>query len=309
MGKSEKSAVLRCRSTKAGASTPATPGQSMDRYRVPDSLNEGRSVNPGYTWGCSRYGVTRSALNEGRSVNPGYTDSRARPRHLQPPRSTKAGASTPATRIAAHGPDTCNHPAQRRPERQPRLHNSAATLSRLRLTALNEGRSVNPGYTRHRSKACQRTLAQRRPERQPRLHARAVIVASRRKGSTKAGASTPATHSISIRPLNSDPLNEGRSVNPGYTFCLIIIQHPRLARSTKAGASTPATRRSHGYHAPTWEPLVPLNEGRSVNPGYTRPGASVPAFYAQRRPDVNPGYTRSRIAQRRPERQPRLHTW
>ena len=65
--------LRRRRSTKAGASTPATPGSGSQKSRRRETLNEGRSVNPGYT----RAGPP-SAL-------------------VRTPRSTKAGASTPAT--------------------------------------------------------------------------------------------------------------------------------------------------------------------------------------------------------------------
>ena len=110
------------RSTKAGASTPATLPSYLLTRRATRPLNEGRSVNPGYTWPCRRStGHPRNPLNEGRSVNPGYT-----------------------TELVFHA-----HPfghAQRRPERQPRLHGRIAVLKR------------------------HADLAQRRPERQPRLH-------------------------------------------------------------------------------------------------------------------------------------------
>ena len=64
------------------------------------TLNEGRSVNPGYT--CSSWmsvSIGAGSLNEGRSVNPGYT-------------------------ILAAESAWVNGTAQRRPERQPRLHTS-----------------------------------------------------------------------------------------------------------------------------------------------------------------------------------------
>ena len=98
---------MRDRSTKAGASTPATP-QTLH----------------GCSPGCA-------ALNEGRSVNPGYTPPCALVVGSHRPRSTKAGASTPATR-------------------------SGRSSSRGRLGTLNEGRSVNPGYT---AKFCKRAVS------------------------------------------------------------------------------------------------------------------------------------------------------
>ena len=92
-------------------------------HRTDSSLNEGRSVNPGYTLpGDSS--TRRRPLNEGRSVNPGYTISflgRSEADWLL--RSTKAGASTPATpKRTPSGAITVVISAQRRPERQPRLH-------------------------------------------------------------------------------------------------------------------------------------------------------------------------------------------
>ena len=61
--------------------------------------------------------------------------------------------------------------AQRRPERQPRLHTLMRSRSTIRIGPLNEGRSVNPGYTR------------------------AIVLVSvmALHRSTKAGALTPAT--------------------------------------------------------------------------------------------------------------------
>ena len=188
------------RSTKAGASTPATPFNDMAASADDIALNEGRSVNPGYTRPHRPLPMTRQALNEGRSVNPGYTR----------PRAPSALASSTAR-------------AQRRPERQPRLHPLIAPIIGKRLVrstkagastpatrwrklrlcrnseqALNEGRSVNPGYTSCRTIAAVRWLvAQRRPERQPRLH------------------QSPG----SAEPWRRQSLNEGRSVNPGYTRC------------------------------------------------------------------------------------------
>ena len=61
------------RSTKAGASTPATPGLAMDSGRFVQALNEGRSVNPGDTNLTGVVDGPPRSLNEGRSVNPGDT--------------------------------------------------------------------------------------------------------------------------------------------------------------------------------------------------------------------------------------------
>ena len=179
---------------------------------VVSSLNEGRSVNPGYTrpyetvdprlWIAQRrperqprlhavnaHGerVPFGALNEGRSVNPGYTFCDDGNSSGVDARSTKAGASTPATLPVATSQRSSSEPAQRRPERQPRLHVRVTRPSRCLRDSLNEGRSVNPGYTW----CCGET--------EPDLEA---------------------------------TLNEGRSVNPGYTakFCKRAVSGQTIAR-------------------------------------------------------------------------------
>ena len=212
--------------------------------------------------------------------------------------------------------------AQRRPERQPRLHRPALRRPTGRSRSLNEGRSVNPGYTASR-----------------RMHA-----PPSRNRSTKAGASTPATPGIAavaaaidghaqrrperqprLHPGRADPsghpvasLNEGRSVNPGYTRRK-QVGHRGAKRSTKAGASTPATPggwstdaygRVPAQRRPERQPRLharrcrwgtcssgTLNEGRSVNPGYTngaggRDQCRLPRSLNEGR-SVNPGYTSS----------------
>ena len=68
-------AIALQRSTKAGASAPATHGSNCRSFptRGPPPLNEGRSVSPGDTY-WSRMRAFRSlTLNEGRSVSPGDT--------------------------------------------------------------------------------------------------------------------------------------------------------------------------------------------------------------------------------------------
>ena len=139
------------RSTKAGASTPATPLRSNFRLAPSWSsatLNEGRSVNPGYTFETDGAGRHRrsGALNEGRSVNPGYTlrSGFHAPRGV--PRSTKAGASTPAT----HSRRGAGRHHRQRSTKAGASTPATRSLMKVRLAtrcALNEGRSVNPGYT------------------------------------------------------------------------------------------------------------------------------------------------------------------
>ena len=181
-----------------------------------------------------------------------------------PRRPTPAGAEDTSSRDSLVIVIRC---AQRRPERQPRLHDSAqerADLSRPRSTKAGASTPATPGdYTQQALSA----IAQRRPERQPRLHEQH----RRQHGlwgarSTKAGASTPGyTARRPGSPRGCGALNEGRSVNPGYTLIPTVAirsingaqrrpeRQPRLhergrdgdrrrhQRSTKAGASTPAT--------------------------------------------------------------------
>ena len=134
-------------------------------------------------------------------------------------RSTKAGASTPATPIDAGATLALTIPAQRRPERQPRLHflhPGHEPSDEVRSTKAGASTPATPSAE---VLAARGIDAQRRPERQPRLHVfprRAV--ASTLERSTKAGASTPATHEMRSRARGAPrALNEGRSVNPGYT--------------------------------------------------------------------------------------------
>ena len=145
--------LCRPRSTKAGASTPATPWEVPAARVARGPLNEGRSVNPGYTPG-QRVHFRRDHV---RSTKAGASTPATHPvswTHVcaTRPRSTKAGASTPATRSPRWGP-------------------------RRSIPALNEGRSVNPGYTRDAFGG----------------------VAQINGRSTKAGASTPATQAARRR--------------------------------------------------------------------------------------------------------------
>ena len=152
--------------------------------------------------GPRRHAFTRSYAAACRSAQrrPG----RGPRRHLrnlaqlqsEEPRSTKAGAWTPAT--------------------PPRVRCGPATAR-----PLNEGRGVDPGDTAPAANVnpVNMTRAQRRPGRGPRRHGRAGAGddgASRR--STKAGAWTPAT--LVKRQFTWDrtgALNEGRGVDPGDT--------------------------------------------------------------------------------------------
>ena len=160
------------RSTKAGASTPATPVPGRD----PARHLAGRSTKAGAS--------TPATLDLVDLAPP-----------LGPRRSTKAGASTPATR---------------------RCRISRCT----RAAALNEGRGFHPGDTSSRgtSRTCPPTLNEGRG-----FHPGDTSRRRRRRGACRT-------------------LNEGRGFHPGDT---IRGRHGSVApvgRSTKAGASTPATR-------------------------------------------------------------------
>ena len=135
------------RSTKAGASTPATP--VGDRRRV---VARPRSTKAGASTPATPVGDRRRVVAR--------------------PRSTKAGASTPATQRARHQRLSIQSHAQRRPGHQPRRHSTQALIRIQSDLPLNEGRGINPGDTRR-----------------VRLTLKHV-----RRRSTKAGASTPATH-------------------------------------------------------------------------------------------------------------------
>ena len=128
-------AELLVRSTKAGASTPATrrPGAPRSPRLAFQTLNEGRGINPGDT-STKRPPVpgdcaSAAALNEGRGINPGDTHDRDRPgaRAVDLRRSTKAGASTPATPL-----DSAKMTVLRRTIARP-LGVGASTTTRLRL--------------------------------------------------------------------------------------------------------------------------------------------------------------------------------
>ena len=208
------------RSTKAGAQTPATPAS---RLRA-DSLNKGRSANPGDT-----------ASPAGDTLACGIAQQRPE----RKPRRHSVSALPLAMTLAA----------QQRPERKPRRHLPRSRIPAHPRRTLNKGRSANPGDTRTVlsifltpfSSAQQRperkprrhaqsvhsmaalAVAQQRPERKPRRHLRMHTerVQTEMIRSTKAGAQTPATpggHGFPRLPGRS--LNKGRSANPGDTSAI-----------------------------------------------------------------------------------------
>ena len=188
------------RSTKAGALTPATRTPPGRRTRKTDkALNEGRGSHPGDTsplGGPRRSG--RASLNEGRGSHPGDTTYRHLALRPVAPRSTKAGALTPATHKQLGRTTREYQRAQRRPGLSPRRHVQPPEPRCHGPSPLNEGRGSHPGDT-HRTAEPQHGLPGGR--------------------STKAGALTPATHQgrpfMPSYPLQ--PLNEGRGSHPGDT--------------------------------------------------------------------------------------------
>ena len=260
------------RSTKAGASTPATPRAEQPRH--------------------------------------------ARHRH----RSTKAGASTPATPPSEGSVYVWMRNAQRRPGPRPRQHPPRGCSSGRPFGSAQ--RRPGPRPQQHfqmvQPVAQPSATAQRRPGPRPRQHTHGGRVRAPRQGrSTKAGASTPATQAeyafatdtITTAQRRPGPrprqhegwtaairrraisLNEGRGLDPGNT---------RILR-------TPFTASS------------PLNEGRGLDPGNTASAAasSEALVSAQRRPGPRPrqhmppasaSTSRAVIAQRRPGPRPRQHT-
>ena len=112
------------RSTKAGASTPATPSSrpqhAQKTQRAQRRPERQPRLHPQAAARSPR--CAGSSLNEGRSVNPGYTRHGENIRRSVCRRSTKAGASTPATPATNAATGTVRPGAQRRPERQPRRH-------------------------------------------------------------------------------------------------------------------------------------------------------------------------------------------
>ena len=110
-------------------------------------LNEGRGINPGDTTAFSVRGNPRKPLNEGRGINPGDTVRVQASRLNVNYRSTKAGASTPATRESA-----CRTGSRGNSLNEGRGINPGDTFHLMTwpspgVPSLNEGRGINPGDT------------------------------------------------------------------------------------------------------------------------------------------------------------------
>ena len=191
------------------------------------------------------------------------------------------------------------------------------------MTALNEGRGVNPGDTSGGSRTVRHAAsAQRRPGREPRRHTRWRSAGSRRASTLNEGRGVNPGDTSPALPTcrgRCRPLNEGRGVNPGDTRFRSLWAREVLRSSAQRRPGREPRRHStvHRREAtsapiaqrrPGREPRrhiaasdvgcgvaarKPLNEGRGVNPGDTS-GWSWWAWASQN-------------AQRRPGREPRRH--
>ena len=165
------------RSTKAGASTPATRLTLEGKRSDPEALNEGRGINPGDTslpmcnvcipglpaqrrpghqprrhihrGGCSQLNFVGRSTKAGAST-PATPVANVVGVSVKQFRSTKAGASTPATRLAVW---STAHPGFR--------STKAGASTPATLTA-DRSRTSTPAVV---------VGAQRRPGHQPRRHA------------------------------------------------------------------------------------------------------------------------------------------
>ena len=208
---------------------------------------------------------------------------------VPPPRSTKAGAETPATHADDARPLLDVERSTKAGAETPATHRKSLLVMPSGC-ALNEGRGRDPGDTSRsvRSRTHSHS-AQRRPGPRPRRH--------------------PQVRARS--QIRFAPLNEGRGRDPGDTISPLFqsagfqsaqrrpgprprrhagvheVRKPVATRSTKAGAETPAT--------PTTRRRLPMyltrsTEGRGRDPGDTpcTSHRSAATGCAQRRPGPRP---------------------
>ena len=184
------------RSTKAGARTPATRPASGRRGAPAAALNEGRGANPGDTFSSRppAQAAVRAQRRPGREPRRHLEELDGT--HRSDPRSTKAGARTPATRGRAPSRPGARRRSTKAGARTP------ATLDGLKhlpppLRPLNEGRGANPGDTSGCGDAPtgrRTSLNEGRGANPGDTRTGSDVGARRRARSTKAGARTPATH-------------------------------------------------------------------------------------------------------------------
>ena len=333
----------RPRSTKAGASTPATL-----RYVENPHVGPGRSTKAGASTPATQArGEEAQSDGAGRSTKAGASTPATREPvaqvHPLVVRSTKAGASTPATL-------QCERPHLQAVVRSTKAGASTpATRARVGRVGQAEDRSTKAGASTPATLAGGEVgqrfdTAQRRPGHQPRRHAKTAAGSLAGGGALNEGRGINPGDTPSLppaRPRTITTLNEGRGINPGDTHTQeeVCLHHAR--RSTKAGASTPATlvsgnaadaaRKAGAQRRPGHQPRRHQRleqRRRAVERRSTKAGASTPATLgfvstkARTIPPalnegrgINPGDTtdvhvavvRGRLAQRRPGHQPRRH--
>ena len=232
------------RSTKAGASAPATRAWA---YQDIENLRR-RSTKAEASAPATRLHILRRPKPLVRSTKAGAsapaTHQAARRLCRRLGRSTKAGASAPATPSWSAPMRITARFAQRRPGHQPRRHFGGVRRIESQIQRSTKAGASAPA-TRPDNAAPWRVEidAQRRPGHQPRRHAaraasavRPFVHAQRRPGHQ------PRRHAACLAALIHDvaTLNEGRGISPGDTS-VCGESRRELRRSTKAGASAPAT--------------------------------------------------------------------
>ncbi len=331
------------------------PGRQPQRHRIRQveavhaqaALNEGRGVSPSDTCELPPSPHRMEPLNEGRGVSPSDTqglDQRQPPalgaqrrpgrqpqRHLfafriaaasWTRRSTKAGASAPATPFDPRRVPYHAGRAQRRPGRQPQRHPRVRPAEEVRLTvalnegrgvspsdtpggppragprcpSLNEGRGVSPSDTREKRDqgGGWAVIAQRRPGRQPQRHRTVPLLSSRDAAfAQRRPGRQPQRHMM--KQVEKTGVGYDAQRRPGRQ-----PQRHSRCRTRRSGIRRSAQRRPG--RQPQRHPRDPV---RVEGPGL-----------AQRRPGrqpqrhVEPAAVSSiiaRTAQRRPGRQPQRH--
>ena len=136
------------RSTKAGARTPAT----RDAALAVETLQQDAQRRPGREPRRHISGGVKPAATPTAQRRPGR-EPRRHQNHLDilplaPPRSTKAGARTPATPASSGGCGRTQTRSTKAGARTPATPSAGRRWRRCRARPLNEGRGANPGDTR-----------------------------------------------------------------------------------------------------------------------------------------------------------------
>ena len=307
---------MKARSTKAGASAPATLLETVSGF-----------------------------IGVHRSTKAGASAPATRRHEIQPhacrQRSTKAGTSAPATR-GQSAASRDNHASLNEGRGISPGDTESLCFNAITNPSLNEGRGISPGDTLQNHQESPRWCgAQRRPGHQPRRHFLKLSVASSECIAQRRPGHQPRRHHYGERrgvPVGW-PLNEGRGISPGDTVGCGQIPSRASGRSTKAGASAPATQwaavKSHPAPAaaqrrPGHQPrrhgesvkarpvvLHALNEGRGISPGDTakfckravpRRTSALPRMREPRRRRVCGHFTRFRTIPRQNGRDQAVET-